>query len=157
MLPNSTNKRMVACVCSASLPVLQWHTTQSRELRSSMATERWIIDQLEGSLMLHIENVLQSIGDANKLASCDFITSAFQADRADPAEAVVEDEIAQLFAHYSLGLAFCRMRRTLHMTCGWPVQLYKVNSSRADLVEEMFDRFQRDRVLFEQAVVRSGR
>jgi hypothetical protein len=149
MLPNLDNKRIVAIVFTCSAAVLEWHGVQNRSQRSADETEAWHKSQLTGGLMDHVNKLVGSLSDPKTSVACSFISSRMAAEHTCVEEAIVEDEFADLQGQYTMGLVGCRLRRTLHMSRGWPCQFYKVVCDNGKYVAEIHARFQRDRAIYE--------
>ena len=149
MLARPENKRVVDIICDSSRPVLIWHTEQYKKLRSSDASEKWLLHQLAGGLLKHVEDILFAVEDQSVLKVCGFQTLAGCADALHDADILAEDELATLLGQHCLLLASCRLRRTLHTTRGWPVRLYSLLCDDERIGDEAYDDFLFDCKLFE--------
>eukprot|EP00969_Alexandrium_andersonii_P279297 12345163-Alexandrium_andersonii.AAC.1 len=70
LLDNQDHRKVVQLVCACAKPVLAWHTEQSRSLRSAVATSEWLVEQVVGGLMQHIEAIILTPGNTESLAEC---------------------------------------------------------------------------------------
>ena len=136
-------------ICESSRPVLIWHTEQYKKLRSSDASEKWLLHQLAGGLLKHVEDILFAVEDQSVLKVCGFQTLAGCADALHDADILAEDELATLLGQHCLLLASCRLRRTLHTTRGWPVRLHSLLCDDERIGDEAYDDFLFDCKLFE--------
>jgi hypothetical protein len=116
MLARPENKRIVDIIVESTRPVLVWHTEQHKVLRAADASEQWLLHQLAGCLLKHVEAIMFAVGDQNVLEACGFQTRAGGADALHDVDILTEDEFATLLGQHCLLQASCRLRRTLHTT-----------------------------------------
>ena len=74
-------------------------------------------------------------------------TTAAAVQRMDGGDMMEEDEYAHMLGQFAMTLASCRLRRTLRISHGWPVQFYKVGLV-PELAEETMKKFKEDLDLF---------
>eukprot|EP00969_Alexandrium_andersonii_P209821 9268619-Alexandrium_andersonii.AAC.1 len=97
MLGNPDNLRCVETIVQVATPVMTWHGQQSRQLRCAEDTEKWLLEQFQGALLGHIEEVMRSPCDVAKVRAAGLMCSKSRAEACDEGECVIEDEFASLF------------------------------------------------------------
>ena len=73
MLSDSMNERLVRIVTTVGALLLQWHTDQSKFLRSCPASLQYLIDQVVGGdYMKHVEGMIGKLNSISAMEDCGF-------------------------------------------------------------------------------------
>ena len=118
-------------VKEAATVVLDWHSEQNRCLRSTSSTPIWFKEQLgKGAYMKHVSEILGRLLDPKALLACGFelapgVTAATAENDYLQSVVVIENELAEIFAAFTLALANDRIKRSLWFFVGWPRHLVR--------------------------------
>ena len=58
MLGEASHRHLISVIVNCVKPVEAWHSTQNKELRSEKGSASWILDQLEGDFMTHVNAIM---------------------------------------------------------------------------------------------------
>lgn len=73
MLGESSHRHLVSIIVNCCKPVEEWHSAQNKLLRSEKDSAKWILDQLEGDFMKHVNAILLTMQDPLVLAECGIV------------------------------------------------------------------------------------
>ena len=134
VLADTTNERIVSLIVSASESLLDWHTTQSQELRDVTRTSAWLLDQISGGIEGHINTTLRSLMSVKVLDKCGFLRPPPTDPDALEYALLLEDDFADIAGQYVVALVAQRRRRLLYLLEGWPwkAQLCRKGGAVAD-------------------------
>ena len=73
MLSDSNNERLVRIVSTIGEPLLQWHISQSKTLRSCSDSLQFLVDQVVGGQYLkHCEDMVSTMTSVSAMEACGF-------------------------------------------------------------------------------------
>jgi hypothetical protein len=124
-------------VTTASIPVIEWHTEQNKTLRSIEGSRGWLLAQIGGKFMAHVAAIVGQLVDPNILQRCLFAAPCDVHNEEFEYSTLFEDDFADIFMVYTLGLATHRVRRVLWLMHGWPTRMLLALESEARAVEVM--------------------
>lgn len=127
-LAEPANRKVLLLGSAASRPVLQWHTEQSRMVRSVDESFSWLPGQCSGMFMDHIKGVLAALEDEDALRVAGFAGLVDMRNSRKPRLEDVwqDDEIAELFGSLAWALASARQERCAWMLNLWPVSFVRL-------------------------------
>jgi hypothetical protein len=125
MLLDESNLRINESILAPTRHLKIWQGSQSKAIRSCLAAETWLVGQVTGDYMAHVDAIVGTLKSAVDMERCRFVVRAHVADRLDPKEVVTEDEHADIMGQFVMTLAANRMRRGLWFF-GWPTRMFRV-------------------------------
>lgn len=124
MYMDSNNLARQKIIVVAGEAVEAWRAEQAVELRSTEQNLAWVIKQLKGGYMAHIEETITTPFRYEALEACDF-DFKIRPDVRDVNHPMVaeQDERAGLLVKYCMHLAGSRLVRGMWFTRGWPTRV----------------------------------
>lgn len=122
---DTDNRRLALMITSACSVWRQWHGDMSKSLRSCTGASEWWKWQLGSGFISAVKSCASVLMSASTLERCMFIVRPDEIARAPGLEVINEDEMAETFALFTLGLCAHRMRRCLHMSA-FPYRMMRV-------------------------------
>jgi hypothetical protein len=141
MYSEPCHERFVRLLITAGEPTEQWHGAQNQRLRSSHDTKEWLIEQVSGGLMKHIEDTLMKTEDLAALEYCKVLLPSAVGENEIPAlndVVVYEDEMCALLGKATTSMASRRGTRTLWIM-SWPVAFAGLNGTDGLKIEIVND------------------
>ena len=149
MLGEVSHRHLISVIVNCCKPVEAWHSTQNKALRSEKGTSSWILDQLEGDFMKHVNAIMLLMQDVLVLEECGILQ---QYDGDDNCIVLQQEELAETFGDFSMLLASKRVQRTLWFVCGLPHRLPLVLSKKNGVPEAVLKNFNVDYQCYVEAV-----
>lgn len=127
LLVDPSNRRLCSAVTAVMLPLLEWHTAQSKQLRSAASAEAWSYTEIVGgNFMKHIASIIRQLMDEKMLVDAGFIPNLSVAAVGPVEDIGLDDELAELVGNFAMALATARLKRCLLMCEAWPNKMINV-------------------------------
>lgn len=118
-------QRIINYVCK---PVVDWHSKQNKQNRSTTEARQWLISQCNNGFMESVAEIIGKLADTRDMERLGFIFGAqlhtsevIDMSCTDP-QVIAQDELASLLGELVCSLAATRIRRHADMTIGWPLR-----------------------------------
>ena len=112
-----------------------WEEGATADASEVMAfLQEWLQNQLNGASLGHIAaSVNSSVINTMVAAEIGLATTVAEVQHMGGGDIMEENECTHLLGNFAMTLASCRLRRTMYMSFGWPVQFYNffLNPARA--------------------------
>jgi hypothetical protein len=129
--------------------MLEWHTAQNKQQRSGPGTHDWLVGQVNGGYIRHLENFLSVLTTPNSLMEGGFAMQPMQIHGLQD-DLKSEEMFADYLGQSCIGIVAFRLRRNLTLISGWPKQFMRLMRPGANdaQMQAVVDRFLSDRDAF---------
>ena len=116
VLMEKDHKRIVQMIVQIAENMKSWHTRQNVELRDVYRTKTWLIQQLDGDLMLYFYSYVAVLEDVNALRKCQF-TVPMASDKLDidSLSMLIEDDFSDYMGGFAVALAKACQKRLAYL------------------------------------------
>eukprot|EP00971_Amphidinium_carterae_P352563 6492651-Amphidinium_carterae.1 len=124
-------------------PIMDWHTAQSKSLRSTVESKEWLLQQLGGSVLKPLEEMWKSLQDSSIANALGVVwpTDADVVNGRDTPRYAEDANLASMCGQWVSELVAARVKRLLWMTRGWQglflLVAHGVESRRTSILKEM--------------------
>ena len=143
VLQEDNHRRLVQQFLEPMQIVRRWCGEGLTELKCVDGNQQWIGKQANGACMGHINDIVKTLANMAALQRCGFLLDTADIIAESGAEAQTEDEFADYYGQMVMHLAFNRLKRTAHLTIGYPWSLTAGLRGEGAL-EFVMDKFSQD-------------
>ena len=115
--------------------------------------EEWITEMVsKPGFFRHINDIVMLMTKGTSLTRMKFVSNILELKNCQDGDVIIEDDYADMQFNFAWGLIAKRCRRGLHITRGWPNQLYNLVGKDAAAARDTVMQFKKDVELYDDLV-----
>eukprot|EP00971_Amphidinium_carterae_P352272 6492523-Amphidinium_carterae.1 len=143
LLSDTWNQKRCRMQVVLAEPLMQWHTEQSKSLRSTMETREWLMAQLGGELLTPLQGMWALLKKESVLQRVSIVRPSDRdvAEGMDTPRYAEDAKLCELCGQWVTELVAARVKRLLWMTRSWQglflLVAHPSESRRVSVMEEL--------------------